>query len=197
MLSFAIVIHSLKPAITPQPNQMWLQSHRTAWHCGLTGAGDHLSTAPVIRPDWLCAAVPLELSFLYCVNEMDLFFGRCDGLIGAHGALFVIIRHGRAELCACQALQTPQQQFAFFSLSPSFGSPASHFLRAQVYQLVLRASWFTGSDEDVLLYLCVRNSLQPSSVFLPLLFTFYALQKEREQRAPWTKSFRSVWLVWV
>lgn len=64
----------------------------------LGSVGDHLSTVPVIHPDQRCVLVCTPGIEFFCTRKWDGFiFGRYDRLfIGAHGALFVIIRRGGA-----------------------------------------------------------------------------------------------------
>lgn len=172
MLSFAIVIHSLKPAITPLPNQMWLRSHRLAVWVSREQATTWVQSLSSIQTRGVCLCAPLELSFFVLVNEMDLF---SDVMIGCWSEPMghYLSLSDAVELCVCADAQLRFSTATIcialkrekIIISLTLASLSSPFLRAQVYLLVLRALWFTRSDENVLFCVSVRNSLQPSSVF--------------------------------
>lgn len=66
--TFAQACHysSTQPNVTSEP---------TPGIVGKRGAGDHLSTVPVIRPEQRCVFTGTPgIEFFVLVNEMDLFF---------------------------------------------------------------------------------------------------------------------------
>lgn len=153
-----------------QPN---VTSESPPGSVGKQGAGYHLSTVPVIHPDQRCVFVCTPgIEFSVLVNEMDLFsdvmIGCWSEPMGHYLSLSDVV-----ELCVCADAQLRFSTATIcialkrekIIISLTLASLSSPFLRAQVYLLVLRALWFTRSDENVLFCVSVRNSLQPSSVF--------------------------------